>query len=81
MDAEARALCEYVRNVIDEALHDLDPARVRARKRLHAMLARCANVTEYDSGRQPAKQAKPNSPNLWLQFIAALEPVNPLPLE
>jgi hypothetical protein len=79
MDTEARALCEYVRNVIDEVLHDLDPARVRARRRLHAMLARCANVTEYDS--QPARQAKPNLPNPWLQFIAALEPVNPLPLE
>jgi hypothetical protein len=79
MDPEARALCEYVRNVVDEALHDLDSARRRGRKRLHAMLTRCANVTEYDS--QPTKQAKPNSPNPWLQFLAALEPVNPLPLE
>jgi hypothetical protein len=41
---EARSLCEYVRNVIDEALHDLDPARVRARKRLHATLVRSSGA-------------------------------------
>jgi hypothetical protein len=68
---EARSLCEYVRNVVDEALHDLDPARVRARKRLRAMLARYANVTEYDSDNQPAKL----SSGSWLQFLAALKPL------
>jgi hypothetical protein len=80
MGTEAGSLCEYVSNIIDEALHDLDPARVRARKRLHAMLARCANVTEYNSDGRSAKQAKPNS-NPWLQFLASLEPVKPLPPE
>jgi hypothetical protein len=69
MNAEARSLCEYVRNVIDEALHDRDPARVRARKRLHGMLARCANVTECDFDN---RAAKPSS-NPWLQLIAAIE--------
>lgn len=71
---ESRSLCEYVRNVVDEALHDLNPARVRARRRLHAMLARCANVTEPDSYLGRSNSQPPANP--WLQFLAALKPLS-----
>ena len=43
-----RALLEYVSSAIDEQLHDLDPARVRARMRLQAMLKRCAQTKQHD---------------------------------
>jgi hypothetical protein len=43
-----RALLEYVGNVVDEQLHDLDPARVQGRARLCAMLTRCRQLTELD---------------------------------
>jgi len=43
-----RALLEYVGNVIDEQLHNLDPGRVQGRLRLQAMLMRCARTKEHD---------------------------------
>jgi len=43
-----RALLEYVGNIVDEQLHDLDPARVQGRAQLRAMLTRCRQLTELD---------------------------------
>jgi len=48
MNSDHRALLEYVSNVVAEQLHNLDPVRVRARRRLEAMLRRCAQVKEPD---------------------------------
>jgi hypothetical protein len=45
---ELRSLVECVTNVVDEQLHDLDPVRVRARRRLQAELARGSNTETYD---------------------------------
>ena len=45
---DRRALLEYVGNVIDEQLHDLDPVRVQGRLRLQAVLTRCARTKEHD---------------------------------
>jgi hypothetical protein len=46
---ERRGLLEYVGNVVDEQLHDLDPGRAQGRLRLQAMLTRCARTKEPDS--------------------------------
>jgi len=48
MNSDHRALLEYVDNVIGEQLHDLDPARVHGRARLHAMLRRSTRTKEHD---------------------------------
>jgi hypothetical protein len=48
MNADHHGLLEYVANVIDEELHDLDPRRRRGRVRLHAMLRRCAQTKQHD---------------------------------
>jgi hypothetical protein len=48
MNSDHRALLEYVANVVDEQLHDLDPLRVQGRVRLRAMLKRCAQTREHD---------------------------------
>jgi hypothetical protein len=47
MNSDHRGLLEYVANVIDEELHDLDPLRRRGRVRLHAMLKRCAQIKQH----------------------------------
>ena len=46
--SDHRALLQYVSNVVDEQLHDLDPVRVQGRAQLHAMLTRCARTKEHD---------------------------------
>jgi len=48
MNPDHKALLEYVGNVIDEQLHDLDPVRVQGRLRLQEMLKRCARPKEHD---------------------------------
>ena len=62
MNADHRDLLEYVANVIDEGLHDLDPLRRRGRVRLHAMLRRCAQTKQHDFAYVPRgylRQAAP----------------------
>jgi len=48
MNTDHRGLLEYVANVVDEELHDLDPLRVQGRIRLQAILKRCAQTEQHD---------------------------------
>jgi len=48
MNSDRRGLLEYVANIVDGQLHDLDPIRVQARLRLQAMLNRCGRTKEHD---------------------------------
>jgi hypothetical protein len=62
MNSDHRSLLEYVANVIDEELHDLDPLRRAGRARLHAMLRRCAQTKQHDFAYVPRgylRQAAP----------------------
>ena len=62
MNADHRDLLEYVANVIDEGLHDLDPLRRRGRVRLHAMLRRCAQTKQHDFAYVPLGYLRPAAP-------------------
>jgi hypothetical protein len=45
-----KSLADHVRNIVDEQLHDLDPIRVSARKRLVVAVARGRQSEVYDFG-------------------------------
>jgi hypothetical protein len=53
MNVGQRGLLEYVANVVDEELHDLDPARVQGRIRLEAMHKRCRELKGHDTAFVP----------------------------
>jgi hypothetical protein len=57
-----RTLLEHVSNIIEEELHDIDPARVQARLRLRAMLNRCAQTKEHDVAFVPYGRFRKTAP-------------------
>jgi len=62
MNTDYRGLLEYVTNVVDEELHDLDPLRRRGRVRLHAMLRRCAQTAQHDFAYVPRGYLRKDAP-------------------
>ena len=62
MNIDHRGLLEYVANVVDEELHDLDPLRRRGRVRLRAMLKRCAQTKRHDFAYVPLGYLRPAAP-------------------
>jgi hypothetical protein len=67
-----KSLRQHVLNVVDEQLYDLDPVRVRARRRREAALARGRQVEDYDFGSplHRANKLRPGEPTRE-QIIAA----------